>query len=212
MANWSWGWWDIRDHTLQQSITLQYPNDSASKTTTFRLYQKRPTDASFSLVAEFTGIDSTNCSGTGGGQGKIVGEWALMGSPWSSCPYWSLARVKPGTTYAGSTGAGSFPVSSYAIWEYNFYITAVNSSGVEGQPSLTAKQGLLDSTTIISPTSSQSPTSKTPIFHLSYFNYKWDISSKNPYFCSDECRGKFQENKNIEKEMQKKGMTKEIKC
>ena len=46
---------------------------------------------------------------------------------------------------------------------------------------------------------------------VSYFNYKWDISSQN-YFCSDECRNKFREKKNIEKEMQKKGMTKEIKC
>ena len=46
---------------------------------------------------------------------------------------------------------------------------------------------------------------------VSYFNYKWDISSQN-YFCSDECRSKFREKKNIEKEMQKKDMTKEIKC
>lgn len=46
---------------------------------------------------------------------------------------------------------------------------------------------------------------------VGFFDSQLSISSQN-YFCSDECRSKFREKKNIEKEMQKKGMTKEIRC
>lgn len=46
---------------------------------------------------------------------------------------------------------------------------------------------------------------------VGFFDGQLSIRSLN-YFCSDKCRIKFREKKEIEKEMQKKGMTKEIKC
>jgi YHS domain-containing protein len=45
---------------------------------------------------------------------------------------------------------------------------------------------------------------------VSYFNYKWDISSQN-YFCSDECKSKFREKKDAEKE-QKSWVLKKVMC
>lgn len=42
---------------------------------------------------------------------------------------------------------------------------------------------------------------------------EWKSDASSPVsFCSDECRNKFKEKKEVEKEMLKKGMTKEIKC
>src|SRR3989338_2223920 len=48
---------------------------------------------------------------------------------------------------------------------------------------------------------------------MGFFDGQFSINSEGAaYFCSDDCKIKFREKKEIEKEMQKKGMIKEIKC
>ena len=48
---------------------------------------------------------------------------------------------------------------------------------------------------------------------VGFFDGQFSINSQNAaYFCGDKCKREFQEKKNLEREMQKKDMTKEIKC
>lgn len=160
-ADWSYGWWDIVGNTMGQRIIFQYPTDTGKKTTKFRLYSKAPGASSFSLAAEFFGIDSTSCSKN---DKSIVGQWILDNN--GSCSYWGIAYVSPGTTSAYSGGT-SFPISSFPVGEHSFYVTAVDSVGNEGSPSPTAKLTYLNPLTITSPTMNQTLASLTPTFQWS---------------------------------------------
>ena len=158
-ADWNYSWSDIRDNKVGQKVVFQYPTDTSSMATKFRLYQKRPLDSSFSLVGEFSGFDSTSC--TANGTLKYVGEWSMAGAPYSStCGSW--------VTYRNAVSA-----STYSVGEYNFYVTAVNSSGSEGSPSATVKLIFFEPTTITAPTLAQSPVSLTPTF-------QWTVPSGWP--------------------------------
>lgn len=157
-ADWSYGWWDIRDNTMGQRLIVQYPTDAGSKTTKFRLYRKWPGDSAFSVATEFAGIDSTLC---GSNPDVVAGEWILDNT---SCGNWVISRVKSGVTSAYTMTGGSFSASSYTAGDHSYYIVAVDSTGKEGLPSPTATLTFLDPLTIISPTAAQSPTSLTPTF------------------------------------------------
>ena len=147
--DWYTSWPDYRDNKVGQQMIFQYPGDSGLKTTIFRFYQKRPADSSFSLVGEFSGFDSTSC--TANGARVYVGEWGLIGAPWTSCQYWAITR-------------NPVSASSYAVGEYSYYVAAVDSAGKEGVPSATAKQIFFEPITILAPTASQSPVSQVPTF------------------------------------------------
>ena len=56
------------------------------------------------------------------------------------------------------------PASYYSVGDYEFYVTAVNNSGVESLPSPTFKVTILQPTEILSPTQFQSPVSQKPTF------------------------------------------------
>ncbi len=175
-ADWGYtlGPWNKRNGTASQTIVFKYPNDSSAKTTTFRLYQKTPTDSSFMRAAEFTGIDSTTCNGK-----SVVGEWILVRP--AACASWVVGRVKVGATelslYDGSE-ASSFPASSYVVGEYSYYVTAVNSTGAEGALSATSKLVFFELGTILAPTTAQSPVSQTPTF-------QWTVGSGWPSFITN---------------------------
>ena len=160
-GDWSYGWWDIYDNTMGQRLTFQYPIDSSSKSTGFRLYYKRPGDSAFALAAEFSGLDSTQCLGTNVSP-YSVGEWILDRS--STCGSWVIYHVKSGVTNPYVVGVGSFSASSFSVGEYSYYVSAVGANGSEGNFSATTKLIFLQPLTITSPTSAQSPTSPTPTF------------------------------------------------
>ena len=157
-ADWSYGWWNIRDNTMGQQVIFQYPSDSGSKTTAFRFYQKIPTDSSFLLVGEFSGFDSTSC--TANGTRVYAGGWGLIGAPWTSCSTWAITR-------------NALAASSYAVGEYNYYVAAVDSTGKEGAASATAKQIFFEPITILAPVASQSPVSSPPAI-------QWNVGSGWP--------------------------------
>lgn len=167
-ADWSYGWWDIRDNTMGHRIIFQYPTDSGKKTTKFRLYAKNPGSSSFSVAAEFFGIDSTSCSKT---DKSVIGQWIIDNN--GSCGYWNIHYVKTGTTDAYVQGVSSLPLLTYSVGEYNFYITAVDSAGNEGSPSPTAKLAYLNPLTIVYPTANQALPILTPTF-------QWTVNSDTP--------------------------------
>lgn len=160
-------WWNNNDITknnnLGETLTFKYPNYNP-KTTTFRFYRKTPTDSSFALAAEFTGLDSTSCAYRG-----VVGEWML--DRISCVDAWTVYRVK--TRITDPYYAGSFPASSYSVGEYKYYFTTVDSTGKESLPSATLKLIFFEPITILAPTASQSPLSSPPTF-------QWTVGSGWP--------------------------------
>lgn len=133
---------------MGQKIVFQYSSDNSAKATRFRFYQKRPGDSAFSLAGEFSGFDTTSC--TGNANAIYAGEWYLQGPPWGSCQYWFISR-------------SSVSASTYTIGEYHYYVVAVDAAGSEGSPSPTIKFAFLQPVVITSPTASQI-TSLTPTF------------------------------------------------
>lgn len=168
-ADWSYGWWDIVANTMGRSIVFRYPTDSTNKTTKFRFYAKNPGESAFSVAAEFSGIDSTSCSQT---DKSVVGQWLLDNNS-GTCGYWNIHYVRSGTTNAYVQGVSSFPLSTYAVGEYSFYITAVDSTGQEGASSATAKLGYVNPLVITYPTPNQTVNTLTPTF-------QWTMDSTTP--------------------------------
>ena len=167
-ADWVYSWGDIRDNTMGRGVIFQYPTDAGKKTTKFRLYARNPGESSFSIAAEFTGIDSTSCAQT---DKSIVGQWILDNN--GSCGYWNAHYVKDGSTTAYVMGVMSMPLSTYSVGEYSYYFTAVDANGVEGSPSPTARLAYINPLTIVSPTANQTFGTLTPTF-------QWTVNSDTP--------------------------------
>ena len=135
-----------------ESLSFSFDASSLSKVSAFRLYQKRPQDAAFTMVGEFSDPSSLiSCSSSK----RTYSTWYLSPIWGSSCPnsMWSIGRT-----------TGPQLISSYAVGDYLYYLTAVDASGKEGSASITAKSTLLAPFTIQSPTALQSPVGPNPTF------------------------------------------------
>ncbi|MBI3442518.1 MAG: peptidoglycan-binding protein [Candidatus Sungbacteria bacterium] len=146
-----------------QVISFTYSKDQTYYSNTFRLYRKQPGENTFSRVAEFTGLASTACF-IGNSPTVISGEWSMIKG---GCDYFINRQV----------GSSKF-FSDFILGEYQFYVAAVNDSGIEGTPSQVGKSTLY-SLTIESPTALQSPTSPTPTFTWS--SHGWPCCSQGYY-------------------------------
>ena len=127
------------------SAYFQY-SGSASDLQSFRLYLKRPSDSSSTLAATFTNpashIVTSGCS-----QSILSGGWVSR-----YCANGTLWNISEQVQ----------PPSYYAVGEYQAYIVAVDTAGVDGPASPTAKNTLYGQATILSPVGAQ--TSSTPVF------------------------------------------------
>ncbi|OGZ06019.1 MAG: hypothetical protein A3C93_06370 [Candidatus Lloydbacteria bacterium RIFCSPHIGHO2_02_FULL_54_17] len=133
-----------------ENLAFSFDAGSLSGVSAFRLYQKKPQDATFGLVAEFSSPSAlTPCSAK-----RTYGTWSLAPTNGPSCPgsAWYISRT------------GSQPVSGYAVGDYLYYVVAVDASGKEGLVSATVKATFLEPFTIQSPTMAESPVSLTPTF------------------------------------------------
>lgn len=126
-----------------ESLSFNFDFGSLSSVSAFRLYQKKPQDSSFTLVAEFSSPSSlTPCSAK-----RTQGTWYLV-STGPSCPgsAWHISRTS------------MYPVSSYALGDYLYYVTTVDASGTEGPASITGTSSLLETFVIQVESGSSTPT------------------------------------------------------
>ncbi|MDP2630205.1 MAG: type II secretion system protein, partial [Candidatus Uhrbacteria bacterium] len=107
---------------VEESLSFNFDVGSLSGVSAFRLYQKRPQDPTFGVVGEFADPSSlTLCPLT-----RIYGTWDLAPiSP--NCPgsAWHISRTS------------LYPVSSYTVGDYLYYVKALDASGREGPSSTT---------------------------------------------------------------------------
>lgn len=132
-----------------ESLSFNFDFNSLSGVNAFRLYQKKPQDSSFNLVAEFSSPSSiTPCSAK-----RTHGTWYLMSIIGPSCPgsAWHISRTSMS------------PVSSYTIGDYLYYVTAVSTSGTEGPASITGTSSFLEPFAIQIESGSPNPTFSWPV-------------------------------------------------
>ncbi|MBI4087283.1 MAG: right-handed parallel beta-helix repeat-containing protein, partial [Candidatus Liptonbacteria bacterium] len=148
----------------EQSIRFGYPSSGISQVSSFRFYEKKPNDAAFNLVETFANVAPlvTNCSGP------------IYGNAWNlsyacSAGFWDA--------HSKSTHTSSF----FQVGEYDYYVTAVDSSDAESAPSPTLKEYILQPVEITSPTSAQSPTAPTPTIRWNAVS-GWPSSFTPPYY------------------------------
>ena len=146
----------------------------------FRLYNKKPGESIFSKVAEFTSLPTTPGSAT-----TTFGGWKLSFT--FSPSSWLTFAVT-------STGANDYqPASNYAVGAHSYYITAVDSSGRESNPSVISTINILSPITILNPTAAQSPVSSTPTFQWT-LPTGWPSSPSPDYiiYVIDQASNKYQ--------------------
>ncbi len=133
----------------EESLNFSFDFNSLSSVSAFRLYQKKPQDSSFNLVAEFSNPSSISpCSAK-----RTAGTWELVPISGPSCPgsAWLISRTN------------LYPVSSYAVGDYLHYVTAVDASGTEGPASITGTSSFLETFAIQVESGSPTPTFSWPV-------------------------------------------------
>lgn len=138
----------------EESLSFSFDLNSLSAVSAFRLYQKKPQDSSFTMVAEFSNPSGVTSCATK----RTYGTWDLAslgggaGGP-ASCPGpgWHTSRT------------GLYPVSSYTLGDYLYYVTAVSTSGTEGPASMTGTASLLPTFAITVDSSASTPTFSWPV-------------------------------------------------
>jgi len=137
---------------ISESFTFKFDFASLAHVSAFRLYQKKPQDSSFTMVGEFSNPSGlTTCSTK-----RTYGTWTLnsLGGGPTVCPgpNWYLTRTS------------AYPVSSYAVGDYFYYLTAVNTAGIEGSPSLFSFITFLGTFPIQTPITIETAGSVNPTF------------------------------------------------
>ncbi|TSC67518.1 MAG: glycoside hydrolase family 48 [Parcubacteria group bacterium Gr01-1014_72] len=129
------------------SVRFNYDTANLPQVASFRTYQKKPGDAAFNLLDTFNNPSAaSSCSTTVDGSNG----WRLSYS--CSAKFWIVGMISTQTS------------SYFPVGDYEFYITAVSSSGAESVPSPTQKIVVKEPTAIVSPTESQSPVASPPQF------------------------------------------------
>jgi len=138
-----------------ESLSFNFDAGSLSNVSAFRLYQKKPQDSAFNLVGEFNNPPSTAPCNVK----RTYGTWSLT----------SLSVDCPGSSWYISR-TSSQPVSSYAVGDYLYYVTAVDASGKEGPASPTGTSTFLETFAIQTPILVESPDSLNPTFRWTVVN------------------------------------------
>jgi general secretion pathway protein G len=137
---------------ISESLNFKFDMNSLSDVSAFRLYQKRPQDSTFSLVGEFSNPSGVTVCSTK----RTYGTWVLtsLGGGPTVCPgpRWLLSRTS------------SQSVSNYAVGNYLYYVTALDSSGTEGPATQISTSTLIGTFPIQSPITFEPADSLNPTF------------------------------------------------
>ncbi|MEK7569193.1 MAG: type II secretion system protein [Patescibacteria group bacterium] len=137
---------------ISESLNFKFDMNSLSDVSAFRLYQKRPQDSSFNLVGEFSNPSAITVCSTK----RTYGTWVLtsLGGGPTVCPgpRWSLSRTS------------SQPVSSYAVGDYLYFVTALDLSGAEGPATQISTSTLIGTFPIETPITFEPSDSLNPTF------------------------------------------------
>lgn len=124
----------------------------------FKLYERKPGEASFSLATAFNGpsLIEASCSGS-----IRSGLWSLYYHcpPEAGFPHWIASIDGQSSSY--------FPVG-----QYDFYLTSVDISGLESRQSSILTQYAVHRTTILSPIG---PAPQVPLF-------RWTVAGNWPSY------------------------------
>jgi len=162
-----WGGGSGPTALYSQSVRFGYTTGKPADVTTFKLYQRKPGELSFSAVGTFAGITET----CGTNISPADSLWRLSFACGTTYRYWN-ASLKNASTSA------AFPVG-----EYNYYVTAIGGDGQEVGITPVLKQFALDRTKIVSPTETQSPiASSTLKFEWTVAQTNWPSGVSRPYF------------------------------
>lgn len=140
-----------------QKIVFKYSDKENDRIENYRLYEKKPSGATFVKVAEFKQILSTGCEGL-----HVAGEWMMTEA--GQCGYWAMQRtVPPG----GREMIAYLPAADYSEGEYVYYVVGVDKDGLETAPSGEAKLVFLTAAVIFSPADNQESAEPFPVFRWS---------------------------------------------
>lgn len=157
---------------LGEQIVFKYSAKSADRLENYRLYEKKPGEKSFSKIANFEKIPSTDCEGT-----SISGEWMMTEAGTNQCGYWVIQRVNPSVRLSndGSRDRRETiyrPAADYSEGEHAYYVVGVDKDGLETSPSSEAKLVFLTTVGIFSPADKQ--------IVENYPDFRWSISGGWP--------------------------------
>ena len=134
-------------------FSFMYEGDTSSLKS-FRLYEQKPGTSGFVLLVEFNNLLSVTSSQSG-----VSGIWSIsrLDNSWIvSKRDQSLLTIQPVPLYE--------PISTYAPGTYSYYVTAIDTYGVESTPSQIDNLHVLSPIQIITPTSG-SPAPLKPAIH-----------------------------------------------
>ena len=154
-------------------VLFSFDSNTISQVKSFRVYEKIPEATNFSLVAEFSNpaplvwTDPNSCSPT---ITSISSQWQLQ---MCQNTYWRATSEY-------------LPLTSYPNGRYDFYVTAVDSAGVEHKTSDTMTDYVLGRATVTSPTANQITSTNPTITYavaqgwplgVGYEVHFWDVST-----------------------------------
>ncbi|MFH0853709.1 MAG: peptidoglycan-binding protein [bacterium] len=154
-------WWKtsgekdgVRDiGQYQQAVHFSYGGDM-SKLQSFRIYLKRPGESVFTAIATFSNPASLVVASGCSSQNINSGRWSMH--------YCVVKPTNPSYPPYPWQVLGSVAVASiYPVGEYDAYVTAVNTAGVEG-PASNVASNVVAKATLLSPVGAQG--SLTPTF------------------------------------------------
>ena len=138
----------------QQAVHFSYEGD-AGMLQSFRVYLKRPGESSFTAIATFPNPASLVVASGCSSHSINSGAWSIH--------YCVVKPINPSSPPYPWQVLGSVGVASmYPAGEYNAYVTAVNTAGVEG-PASNVASNVVAKATLLSPIGAQG--SLTPTFH-----------------------------------------------
>jgi hypothetical protein len=164
-AYWSGGWGVNPVYTPY--VRFGYAAGKPADVTTFKLYQRKPGEASFSAVGTFSAIAET----CGSNYSPTDSLWSLYFACSTTYSFWS-AYLKT------ATSSSAFPVG-----EYNYYVAGVKTDGAETSITPILKLFALEKTKILSPTELQSPVASTTLkFEWTVAQSGWPTNVSRPYY------------------------------
>ncbi len=154
----TWSAWS--PNYIQQNLFAKYPSANLTNVTSFKVYQRKPGEATATLIAScprqiyYTSYCTTLTA--------AFGLWYHYYDGWSQT-----------LRFTDSFVSGTGLLSNLPAGAYEYTITSVDSAGIESAPIATLKMHVMERITVTSPNVTQSPIA-------SPFRIEWSIPANWP--------------------------------